>query len=273
MKKLSTLSADFIGGMRHMRIFLHYGEFKMTDGVPAIYFLPTMFRLFPALRLDALTVIHACICKVVSIRLLELFLRSGQGWRELRFLAHRSAPLRYIIEEDENPHDVEFTDYPHWKYACTGSTLKRDGNQSGSSVQILRRGIPRSYGEIVKLLDEETVDPNELQIRALTMQRDLPQEPQEDVGREQLVIVKRGRNANISPDTAYEQFRCEALGNIVAFKNEQGWEQFFERCYEPCTEFFERADDDDFDRYAEIDEFTWQLDDSHQIQVLVAEDE
>ena len=136
MEKLHTLPDTTVAGIRHMRICDHW----MTYRIPRIevlgtrqprYMLSTHFRLFPAVRLDCLTIVQGCGCgKEPSTHAV----REGTGWRQVRIVT-RAGKSRNWAEQCEVKMET-----------CRNLLLQRDGVGSGAMAWLDygRNGRPAS---------------------------------------------------------------------------------------------------------------------------------
>ncbi|KKA23931.1 hypothetical protein T310_2023 [Rasamsonia emersonii CBS 393.64] len=273
LDKLTPLSAATVSKIRRLRVWAESLWFQ-TDlqpeegGIEALiqnleqgggtearavlsYSLAAILKLVPALRLDVLTVFCSSDDRT-AWQTLTALVKKGNGWRQLNFVTPNSAPLMWaLIHQREEP-DEEGDRYRIGLPITWEEHLyRRDGGEkSGASVTIYRRTTPDTT---TTTADATTTTPSILcpEARQLFNEDDIL---------ELLVVVKRGRNANIAEP---ETLSAVDLDDIRAWSQGMDWTEIRERALSmsESDDAGEWDVDDDVDveedSYEDVEEFEW----------------
>jgi hypothetical protein len=194
MDKLSTLPTLILSKIRHVRVFgdevaLHYTPTESPFAIlrsadkQQTFSLVALLRLLPALKLDILTVLVRPTQFSIP-RTVGSMIRGGNGWKELRVLTQGSFCLLPLTPDmPDEPFEIGRAP-THWQSGLSS----RDGPNSGASVT--------AYVSTVHEKTRSACNPDTRQ--AVTDQNILSLKDRSWHCKESLVIVRRGRNADIT---------------------------------------------------------------------------
>jgi hypothetical protein len=257
MEKLSSLSSEEIAQIRHIRVVGHNGHFRISDGTKTTsdYFLPPLFRLFPSLKLDVLTVLHCDTGVLCNNSVIDHFLKSGQGWRTLRFITMETEVDDWSVPDVDTKN---FSQVDAWKAVLT----ERDGAQQDSSISIVQATetkpfgyiVNPTYGKYVNVNDLPPIDKNGEALKPDFMHKNI------------IFTATRGADVDITQIPTWSRYYWEPRNDIIDFKKSRSWQRFLS-LYEVCyLTLFGPVMGDQFDVYSHVDDFDWQChpdDDQH----------
>ena len=255
LDKLSTLPSITLSQIRHV---CTGGRLLMlqpsgADNDVYCYKLVWVLKLLPGLRLDKLTVLGPSGGKV-AYDILEELIKYGNGWRELHFIAPNSTMLGFAKIDMFMADPFRRKPQPStWDEILR----QRDGANSGASVTVYRSTQSNAPGTVTnpctrQIFQQELSSPEDLENFGVTEDKELL--GGEGKWKELLVIVKRGRTANIA-----EQDRPPYMkGDIRQWAHGMTWAEIRHQCFD----FFMDDDEDgDFrteeDEEVEVDEYEW----------------
>lgn len=158
--------------------------------LPALEFLP-------GLRLDKFTV-HAPMPPATAYCALDTMIKEGRGWKEFHFITPDSTMLSFSITHMLFRASVQRSPQPGtWNEIIR----QRDGIDSGASVIIYRSTQPYAPGTVTnpdtrQIFEQRVPLQGDLEDFGIAEDRELL--TRDEIGKEVLVIVKRGRGANVS---------------------------------------------------------------------------
>ncbi|KAK2813975.1 hypothetical protein FQN50_000379 [Emmonsiellopsis sp. PD_5] len=159
------------------------------------YRVPFVLKFLPGLRLDTLTVL-AYTGPEVAYQTLGMFVEHGHGWKELHYISYNSSVLAFAPDL-EPPFYRRELQPGTWHEAL----LRRDGRGSGASVVIYRSTRPGVRGSVLNPRSRQpfnqTVSSRE-QLRRFGETADRELLAPDEKTKEVLIVVKRGRDADIS---------------------------------------------------------------------------
>lgn len=218
LDKLSALPLTTLSQIRHIRV----GGYNMmlpligdhADVFQSFVWAP---KLLPGLCLDTLSVLGASTGSH-AYETLDWLVKYGNGWKELHYITRNSAMLGFeMLNMPKEPQPSTWHDV----------LIQRDGLDSGTSVTIYQSTQSNAPGTVVK---RET--------RQLFEQK--PPSP-EDLGKELLVIVKRGHRAHILEQDGPPKWTKGLT-----------WAEIRD-----APDFIEEDEDIEADRYNDVDEYFW----------------
>lgn len=221
---LTELPTKTIAAIRHIRVNGRPFMLSLPDG-DVYYRLAWVMKLVPHLQLNTLTVLGGCATNIaggsaqVDYDTLDDLIAHGTGWKELHYITPNSMFLGFHKTE-RNGKTYLRKPQPH---TWISALYERDGSDSGASLIIYRSKISKP-GCIINHLERETfeqvVASNDLEAFGLKKDPFLTSSSEKD--KEGLVVVKRGRNANILEEVSkppYDQNRdMRALGPKMTWK-------------------------------------------------------
>jgi hypothetical protein len=194
MDKLSSLSTPILSQIRHVRVLgddvaLHctpiespFATLRSADKQQT-FSLVALLRLLPALQLDTLTVLIRSTQFSIT-RTVGSMIRGGNGWKELRVLSQGSFCLLPLTPDiPDEPFEIGRAP-AHWQ----SGLYSRDGRNSGASVT--------AYVSTVHEKTRSACNPSTRQ--AVNEHNILSLKDRSWHCKESLVIVRRGRNADIT---------------------------------------------------------------------------
>lgn len=264
LDKLSLLPPATLSQIRHVRVGGRPLMLTpMGDEDDVYYRLVWALKLLPGLSLDKLTVLGATGPEV-AYDTLEGLVRYGNGWRELHFITPNSKLLGFAKI------DMFMAD-PYWRRPQPSTwrdiLLQRDGVDSGASVTIYRSTQSDTPGAVInprtrQLFEQKISSPEDLQMFGVEEDKQLLS--RDEMGKELLVVVKRGRHANIAepdgPPYMPEDIREWARGLTWAEIRRQRIDFLDEDEDEDADfDFIKKDKEAEADRYNEVDEYEWNL--------------
>ena len=228
---LDTLTRSptaFVAALRHVRVS---GEPIMLS-LPhndVYYRLPWTLKLVPNLQLDTLTVLggransSAGGSAQVDYTTVDEMITYGTGWRELHYITPDSSMLSFPKTERFGQTYLRKPQPQTWNLALS----KRDGLESACSVTIHRSTaisghLHLSHGEQGAF--EQTVAPEDLENYALLEDSFLAD--LRDNHKAILVVVKRGRNADIMEEILHPPYNQEF--DLRALSSNMTWPEIQE---------------------------------------------
>lgn len=259
LDKLSTLPLTTISEIRQVRVGgrpLILQPIDYDDDV--FYRLVWALKLLPGLRLDKLTVLGSS-SGVIAYDTLGGLINYGNGWSELHFITPNSEMLGFAKL------DMLLAD-PYWRKPQPSTwndiLLRRDGPNSGASVTIYRSTQSNSPGAVVnprtrQLFEQKSTLQN---LADFGVAEDRVLLSESEASKELLVVVKRGRHADIaerdSPPYLFEDIREWAHGLTWA-EIQRGRYVFSSEDEDEDDAFIGRFRDIETDRYDAVDEYSW----------------
>jgi hypothetical protein len=197
LDKLSALAPTTLSQIRHVRtggrpVMLQ----PIGDDDDVYYRLVWVLKLLPGLQLDKLTVLGLSLGEI-AYDTLEGLVKHGTGWRELHFITPNSAMLGFGRK------DMFMAD-PYWRRPQPSTwneiLFQRDGVNSGASVAVYRSTQSDVPGAVTnphtrQIFEQKVSSLENLENFGVMEDEELLAETEK--GKELLVIVKRGRSANI----------------------------------------------------------------------------
>lgn len=249
------------------------------DGAVLSYNLTAILKLVPALHLDVLTVFCSSDDRTAWQTLTGL-IKKGNGWRQLNFVTPNSAPLMWALIHRRDEPDEQGDRYRIGLPITWEEHLyHRDGGgeeDSGASVTIYRAVTtaaaatttpPIFCPETRQLFNEDDIlYQDTIPSSSSSQQQQQPPPPTRmpytEWDRELLVVVKRGRNANIvEPETPSDV----DMDDIRAWSRGMAWSEIRERVLssdddnaDAAGESLGEADVDiEEDSYDDVEEYEW----------------
>jgi hypothetical protein len=261
LDKLSALASTTLSQIRHVRtggcpLMLQ----PIEDDDDVYYRLVWVLKLLPGLRLDKLTVLGYSGGEI-AYDTLEGLIKHGTGWRELHFITPNSTMLGF------GKRDMFMAD-PYWRKPQPSTwneiLLQRDGTNSGASATIYRSTQSDTPGAVTsprtrQIFEQNVSSLEDLENFGVTEDKELSAENEK--GKELLVVVKRGRSANIverdgPPYESEEDIRQWAHGMT--------WTEIRRQCIDFIMDEDEENDfhiegDEEYeiDSYNQVDEYEW----------------
>jgi hypothetical protein len=261
LDKLSTLPSTTLSQIRHVRTSGRPLVLQPSGDDDDVYYrLVWALKLLPGLRLDKLTVLGPSGGEV-AYDTLEGLIKYGNGWRELHFITPNSTMLGFAKM------DMFMAD-PYWRKPQPSTwdeiLRQRDGANSGASITVYRSTQSDTPGTVSnpctrQIFEQKLSSPEDQEKFGVTEDKELL--GGEGKGKELLVIVKRGRAANIA-----EQDRPPYMleGDIRQWAHGMTWAEIRRECIDF---FMDDDEDDDFrteedeevevDNYKKVDEYEW----------------
>ncbi|KAL4808656.1 hypothetical protein BDV18DRAFT_88333 [Aspergillus unguis] len=199
LDKFSSLPAETLSQIRHLRVSsrarMPWGrQDHGHDHTPARVLW--CLQLFPALRLNTFTYFNGAYADVCFETLRQLILR-GSGWRELRYITQHTGMLqveRLHLLKSKEP-------WPKpWPTVWHGDLLRRDGVDSGASIKLYTSRETSLPNVIVNSKSWETWEEDLVRLEEIHRRGFSERQPllrREELGRELLVVVRRGEDADI----------------------------------------------------------------------------
>ena len=197
IERLTTIPPSILEQVRYVQT---RGDSPMiwSERVNQETFCPFAYilKLIPKLRLERLTV-HGCNHAEIMYEAIDSLVKHGNGWRELHFITPDSLALAFPSHERSK-------EVPFWRKPQPGfwneELLRRDGPDSGASVKIYRSTVPYVLGSSLCPQTREVFEQMvacEADLAQYGLKEDEALTHQGEMEKELLVVVKRGRGANI----------------------------------------------------------------------------
>lgn len=209
------------------------------------------------MSLDNLTILGSS-SGVISYDTLEGLVKHGNGWRELHFITANSEMLGFAKAPT-------LIGDPYWRKPQPSTwndiLLRRDGANSGASVTIYRSTQSHSPGTVIdprtrQIFEQKVPSPKDLEAFGVAKDKQLLAE--DEIGKEFLVVVKRGHGANIrEQDTP----PCNSMDNT---RHGMTWAEIKHQCidfsiaidYDDDDYFLaEGYESDEVDDYIGVDDY------------------
>jgi hypothetical protein len=257
LDKLSALAPTTFSPIRHVRTGGRPMMLQPIEGDDDVYYrLVWVLKLLSGLQLGKLTVLGFSSGQI-ACHTLEGLAKHGTRWRELYYITLNSTMIGFCRI------DMLMAD-PYWRRPQPSTwneiLFQRDGANFGASVTVYRSTQSDVPGAITnprtRQIFEQKVSPLEnLEDFGVTEDTKLAGN---EKGKELLVIVKRGRSANIverdgPPYESEEDIRQWAHGITWAEIRRQRID-FVESEDEEDDFFIERDQEREVDSYDEVDE-------------------
>jgi hypothetical protein len=261
LDKLSILPSITLSQIRHVRTGGRPLMLQPSGEDDDVYYrLVSALKLLPGLRLDKLTVLGPSGGGIAYDTLEEL-VKYGNGWRELHFITPNSTMLGFAKM------DIFVAD-PYWRKPQPSTwdeiVRQRDGANSGASVIVYRSTQSDAPGTVTnprtrQIFEQKLSSSKDLEKFGVTGDKELLEG--KGKGKELLVIVKRGRAANIA-----EQDRPPYTleGDIRQWAHGMTWAEIRRQCFDFLADDeeddnFRKEEDDEVevDNYKKVDEYEW----------------
>jgi hypothetical protein len=261
LNKLSALAPATLSQIRHVRtgalpVMIH----PIEDDDEVYYRLVWVLKLLPGLQLDKLTVLGLSSGEI-TYHTLEGLVKHGTGWRELHFITPNSTMLGFGRRS-------LFMADPFWRKPQPGTwneiLFQRDGADSGASVTAYRATQSNVPGAVTnprtrQIFEQKLSSLENLENFGLTEDKDLL--AGNEKGKELLVIVKRGRSANI---VERDGPPYESEDDIRQWAHGMTWAEIRRQCIDFVGSddvnddpFIKRGQEHEFDSYDKVDEYQW----------------
>ncbi|KAF1935629.1 hypothetical protein EJ02DRAFT_506970 [Clathrospora elynae] len=257
LDKLSKLDESTTSKIRHIRMSGQPLMIQPLDCDDDVYYrTASVLQLLPSLRLDTLTVL-GCQPVEVAYQTLDDLIKRGNGWKELRFVSQDSAMLGYSVSEAQCSWDLVERIYRRqpqpkaWKQVI----LARDGKRSGASVEVYRSTRRNAPGSVLDPQERERFQqlPHQDQLPTYGFTKEVGLVSGPEASREILVVVKRGRGADIA-EKITPPFDEE--NDIRAWSDKMCWAQI-----KKATQWYPSDEEEDqeseVDKYSNIDDILW----------------
>ena len=228
------------------------------------YTLAWALKLLPGMSLDNLTVLGSS-GGAIAYDTLGGLIKHGNGWREFHFITANSEMLGFAKI------DVFMVDqYRRKPQPSTWNDilLRRDGANSGASVTVYRSTQSHSPGTVIgprtrQIFEQKVPSPKDLETFGLAEDKQLLAE--DEIGKELLVVVKRGHGANIrEQDTP----PYNSMDDIRHWSHGMTWAEIMHQCIDFPYPMDDDDDDDYFiagsyendevDDYTRVDDYVWE---------------
>jgi hypothetical protein len=266
LDKLSTLPSITLSQIRHVRTSGRPLMLQPIGDEDDVYYrLVWALKLLPELRLDKLTVLGPSSGEV-AYDTLEGLIKYGNGWRELHFITPNSTMLGFAKM------DMFMAD-PYWRKpqpsTWDGIVRQRDGANSGASVTVYRSTQSDAPGTVTnpctrQIFEQKLSSPEDLEKFGVTEDKELLEE--KGKGKELLVVVKRGRAANIAEQHG-PPYTLE--GDIRQWAHGMTWAEIRRQCFD----FLMDDDEDDEFRTEEDEDDDFRIEEDEDGDFQTEEDE
>ncbi|KAL2760503.1 hypothetical protein ACRALDRAFT_1059708 [Sodiomyces alcalophilus JCM 7366] len=198
LDKLTALPTPTLTTIRHVRVLGDPLMLSFEDD-DVYYRLASTLRLLPGLRLDILTVLGTRMMDV-SYDTLDGLIRESCGWRELRYISHRSDVLGFAKPDLPDFFGDEVETHRYWRKpqpAHWQNVLEdRDGAPSKPSVTIYRSTVSDHPGSVLNSSRRTRFEQKAPQDRgareAFGLTEDAELMADGEITKELMVVVKRG---------------------------------------------------------------------------------
>ena len=252
LDKLSTLPSTTLSQIRHVRTGGRPLMLRPIGDIDDVsYRLVWVLKLLRGLRLDKLTVLGPS-SGGMAYDTLDGLIRYGNGWRELRFITPNSTMIALPEFEMSMGYGYRRKRQPGtWDEVVR----QRDGASSGASITVYRStqsGVPGTVtnSRTRQIFEQKVSSQEDLE----TEDEELLKEPER--GKELLVVVKRGRAADIA-----EQDRPPYNRNADLRRWAHGmtWAEIRHQCLSNLLGWLEDylSEADEIDSYNDVDEYAW----------------
>jgi hypothetical protein len=198
LNRLSEVPDATVSKIRHLRLagspMMRY--LKGFDDL--MYRHDSVFQLLPALRLDCLTILAAAPAAPEYDAITNLINR-GNGWKELRYITHSSRMLGFSPSRSHGSRETgDICRQPQPRF-WNKRLLNRDGESSGSLVQVFRSTEEDDVTSVLHSERRESIEQTPEEHRLKEFGRIDDEEMTRGAGarRALLVLVKRGTNVDV----------------------------------------------------------------------------
>lgn len=266
LDKFSTLPSSTLSQIRNVRTGGHPLMLQPIGGDDDVFYkLAWALKLLPGMNLDNLTVLGSS-GGAIAYDALGGLIKHGNGWRELHFITANSEMLGFAKVRT-------FMAGPCWRKPQPSTwndiLLRRDGANSGASVTIYRSTQSHSPGTVIdprtrQIFEQKVPSPKDLEIFGVAEDKQLLAE--DEIGKELLVVVKRGHGANIrEQDTP----PYKSIDDIRQWSHGMTWAEIKHQCIDfsiPMDDdddydddfFAEGYETDEVDDYTRVDDYVWE---------------
>ncbi|EOA88534.1 hypothetical protein ACJQWK_01511 [Exserohilum turcicum] len=198
LNKLAELPESTVSRIRHVRLIGSPMMRYLKGFDDLMYRHESIFQLLPALRLDCLT-IFAVAPAAPEYDALTNLVNRGNGWRELRYITRSSRMLGFSPSRSHGSRetgDIRRQPQPRsWNKRLVG----RDGDGSGSSVQVFRAIDEDDCASVLDPLRREPFEQNPEEHELDDFGRVDDEELTRGAGarRALLVLVRRGDKVDV----------------------------------------------------------------------------
>lgn len=262
LDRFSTLPSSTLSQIRNVRTGGRPLVLQPIGDDDVVYYrLAWALKLLPGMRLDSLTVLGSS-GGVVAYDTLGGLIKHGNGWRELHFITANSEMLGFAKV------DMFMAD-PYWRRPQPSTwndiLLRRDGANSGASVTVYRSTQSHSPGTVLdphtrQTFEQKVPSPKDLETFGVAEDEQLLAE--DEIGKELLVVVKRGHGANIMEQ---DKPPYNSADDIRQWSHGMTWAEIRRQ----CIDYMDDDDDDDYfhtenhennevDDYTRVDDYVWE---------------
>lgn len=199
LNRLSNLPDSTVSRIRHVRLIGSPMMRYLKGFDDLMYRHESIFQLLPALRLDCLT-IFAVAAAAPEYDALTNLVNRGNGWKELRYVTRTSRMLGFSPSRSHGSRETGDICRQPQPWFWNKRLLSRDGEGSGSAVQVFRA---LDENDVTSVLDPLRCEPFEQNPEDHELQgfgRVDDEELTRGAGARKalLVVVKRGDNVDVS---------------------------------------------------------------------------
>lgn len=198
---LITFPPEILSKLRHMHVFGDTVEICEDHQHRVYYRLASLFRFFPGLRLDTLTVLSLRSSRA-NHETLDSLVSEGCGWKQLRYISNDSEMLTftrkpYPRNASQEEKKLQGKSQPaHWQ-----SVLEdRDGALSRPSVAIYRSTVSDCPGSILNARNRVRFDQRRItedyELKVFRKKENAKLMADGERGKEVMVVVNRGEGVN-----------------------------------------------------------------------------
>ena len=264
LDKFSTLPSSTLSQIRNVRTGGRPLVLQPIGDHDEVYYRLAwaLKQLLPVMSLDNLTVLESS-SGVIAYDTLGGLIKHGNGWRELHFITANSRMLGFAKA------GMFMTDpYRRKPQPSTWNDilLRRDGANSGASVTVYRSTQSYSPGTVLdprtrQIFEQKVPSPKDLETFGVAEDKQLLAE--DEIGKELLVVVKRGHGANImEQDTP----PYNSADGIRQWPHGITWAEIRRQCIDYMDDddddddcfYAESHENDEVDDYTKVDDFVWE---------------
>ncbi|PLB48403.1 hypothetical protein P170DRAFT_326501, partial [Aspergillus steynii IBT 23096] len=202
LNQLSPAPRRMIEQIRRVRVGSSPLTQSIGDGQETTYKLPWALDLIPGLYLDTLTVINTDGPEL-AYENVNYLIRFGSGWRELHFITGNSEMLAFPRRSIEHNETTQF----QWRDPQPSTWIRdlafRDHVHSDAFVKIYRSTQSNAPGSVMDPNSREVFEqkpPSPENSEFFGIDKDAQLMHPDEIGKELLVIVRRGKDVDISAD-------------------------------------------------------------------------
>jgi len=199
LNKLSDMPESTVSRIRHLRLIGSPMMRYLKGFDDLMYRHESIFQLVPALRLECLT-IFAIAPAAPEYDALTNLVNRGNGWKELRYVTRNSSMLGFSPSRSHGSRETGDICRQPQPSSWNKRLVNRDGEDSGSSVEVFRAMEQNDYLSVLdpdrREIFEQNPEEHELQDFGRVDDEELTRGP--GSRKALLVVVKRGDNVDVS---------------------------------------------------------------------------